>query len=231
VKILIGCASLSNKLEAANQAFVQSKIPDGPAGSSEVQNIALSHHGIALAAMHAIWRYPWAKHAEPSTEDILRIVNNAGILDDPFMDADQDPRSLLIRLAYAQFPLQESSGALISRWLALLTEVTVQGDSFDASTEFEELTGLSIKEFIAIGFAFLTQAWSLALFTIESIQNTKISPLSLSATPEKVALFLKLTSINFATFRDLCNSEVKQYGDLGPYNFNPPNSESDNGAA
>ena len=219
--LLRACAVVSSRLDKEGESHRQWSIEVPGAKRSPPQNIVVTHHGIAAVAMRAMWFHPWSGGKQPSDADVIRLLNNSNNLEDPLMESDSDPHMLLVRLAYAQFPYQEAFGALIPRWLNLLLASPPPGQALDIDQEMRAAVGLSVKEFMAIGFAFLTAGWSHAAFNEQSVIETPVEPLKLVTTPDKVAAFLRATSTTFYRFREECNKEVKENGDLGAYQFNP----------
>lgn len=193
------------------------------------QNVHITQHKLALLAMIVLQNHPWSHPRKPSPEEFTVLANNVSSIESPIEKAElvrkvpkkEELVSILVRLAYQQFPFQEDGYHALPRHLLLYLDTHVPSPPIDPDLTLLNKTGLSIKDFITIGIAFYATALEYSAFDRKLVENTPISTLQPYVKPEKVTAFLSMAAADFATFRNLCLQEVQQFPNAGLYRFNP----------
>lgn len=125
----------------------------------------------------------------------------------------------LLPLVSDQLPFQEPFKNQAARFYALIEMIPnrMSGLTYSPSKRFMDITGLSISEFMTIGFAFIIK-------TIESNGIIRLDKNLIddceTITEEKVNLFLKQTKADYKQFRDISECQSKE-SKLERYAFNP----------
>ena len=125
--ILELCHRLSVKLLRERKTIIEGKWPTKMGGFIQQKYFHITHHKIALLAMITLQNYKYAHGKTPSDREFVVLVNNVTTIHNPVDDKKpSDPRealfSMMVRLAYQQFPFQEGVVGL-----RLGQQVTVQG--------------------------------------------------------------------------------------------------------
>ena len=140
------CGHASGELEQSGQIMRQVTLNG--------QNVIVTHYAFAELAMWAIRNHLQAGHRQPSPDDVIRLANNIYSIQDPFLGT----KGGIIRTLYAQAPYQQKLEYLIPRHIILYLETNPPQSSFDPDGSFRRATGLTVKEFMCIGFAFYSVA-------------------------------------------------------------------------
>lgn len=207
------CAHASRKLEESGQIMQQ--------GTLNGQNVIVTHHALAELTMWAIRNYPEAGDRQPSTDDIIRLANNIYSIQDPFLGTKAGGIMTLVRTFYEQAPYQEQLQYLIPRHIMLYLESNPLRSSFDPDSALRRATGLTVKEFMWIGFAFFAAALAYHSFERGFVENTQVKSVKPYVGSEKVDAFLAAAGADFETFRNLRLGEERDAPGFGRYTFNP----------
>jgi hypothetical protein len=133
-------------------------------------------------------------------------------------------QSIMIRMDYEQIALQRLSPiAEIARTLILYQQLpaTAHSSKYDPAREFLSLSGLSIIEFVATGFAAFTRAQQPAS---PSFVSGNLTPARVSAgllAPENVAKFLSRAAADYSAIRENVDAEESNIPGYEKYALNP----------
>ena len=224
--ILELCHRLSLKLLKERKTIIEGIWPSKIGSFIHHKAFHITHHKIALLAMITLQNHKYAHGKTPSNREFIALVNNVSTIHNPIDDRKPtDPRetifSIMVRLAYQQFPFQESIFNVLPRHLLLYLYSKVQSPSIKLDNEAFRQFGLHIQEYMTIGFAFYGASLEHSVFPRSFIENTSAESMKKYLTSEKVEKFLCRTSADFNTFRDMCMQEIENYPDGGTYRFNP----------
>ncbi len=141
-------------------------------------------------------------------------------------DSESEPfaaDSFFIRTGYQQFTFQAEKRHLVPRALYLFKEINEElgTDKFDIPKTFVDMYGLTIEDFIYIGFAISAYLRKTAFFNPDEIINAKVPKLANYLTKEKVGRFLNIVTINYADFRKLTEIDQSNVHGLEHFEFNP----------
>jgi hypothetical protein len=225
-RILELCNRLSVKLTKERKSLIAGRWPQRIGSFIQQKAFHITHHKIALLAMISLQNYKYAHYSNLSNKQFIALVNNVSTIHNPINDKKpSDPReaifSIMVRLAYQQFPFQENVHNALSRHLLLYLYSKVKSPPIEPDTKACEHFGLHIKEYMTIGFAFYVASLEHSVFRHSFIENTPIQSIRKYLTPEKVERFLSRTAADFNTFRNLCMQEINDYPAAGTYRFNP----------
>jgi len=207
------CGNACRELDKSGQMLRQ--------GTLNGQNVIVTQHTFAELAMCAIRNHTKAGSRKPSPADVIRLANNVYSIQDPFLGTKAGGIMTLVRIAYEQFPYQEKLQYLIPRHIILYLESNPPQLSLDFDSAFHRMTGLTVKEFMMIGFIFYSAALAFHSFERGFIENTQVTSLRPYVSPEKVDAFLAIAGADFQTFRNLRLEEEKVAPGLGRFTFNP----------
>jgi hypothetical protein len=157
--------------------------------------------GLAFIAKTALLRSTDNRQRELTEEEFSQLVRMHANLEDAFTSPNNtDLEGFLIRTAWEQFPYQDLKNAMIPRTLMLLKDAdeALSHTPIDLGTVWTGITGLSLEEFLAIGFAYLAGVTNYTRihrhFAARGIFEGKISV-------DQCEAFLKLTSTTYEDFR------------------------------
>jgi hypothetical protein len=150
-EVVLKCMATSRFLDDSNKTLHQQAFADSVSGFSITRYAQVTHHGLAAVVKTAIRDYRWAGSKPLSIKDVMALASNWNNVEDPYLGSGL---MTLIRVAYEQFPYQEQLGHLIPRYQRILTETKPPNPSLDVPAAFLSKSGLSIEEFMKIGFAF-----------------------------------------------------------------------------
>ena len=216
--VLATCNLISARLHATNKGFIQEPLPE----SGRVMNITL--YAVALLAKIVARNYRYAGCVKPKSIDVLRLVNNCTTIDAPL---DKRPMGTewmvqtMVRLTSQQFAFQEELFHLIPRHLLLFGKDHVQNHDFDIEALARTVWGLSIEDYITIGFAFYAVSLEFPVFDDTHFQQSDADSIRQCCVPENLRAFLARAGATLATFRQFCFAEEKENPGLGAFGFNP----------
>lgn len=218
--ILELCHRLSLKLLRENKNIIGGTWPYGRGGVFHI-----TQHKIALLAMITLQNHKYAHGRKPSNKEFIALVNNVSTIDNPTDKAKpSDPEeailSIMVPIAYQQFPFQEDSHNVIPRHLLMYLSSKVQPPALKIDNEAYKNFGLHIHEYLTIGIAFYGASLAHSAFPRSFIENTTVESMKKYLTPEKIDKFLARTSADFNTFRKMCMQEIHDYPNSGTYRFN-----------
>jgi hypothetical protein len=224
--ILELCHRLSIKLLREKKTIIGGTWPSKIGGFIQPKYFHITHHKIALLAMITLQNHKYAHGKTPSNREFIALVNNVSTIRNPVDDIKpSDPKealfSIMIRLAYQQFPFQEGIYNVLPRHLLLYLYSKVQSPAIKLDNEACRQFGLHIQEYMTIGLAFYAASLEHTVFPRSFIENTPVEGMKKYLTPEKIEKFLSRTSADFNTFRDMCMQEIENYPYGGTYRFNP----------
>lgn len=224
--ILERCHRLSVKLIGEKKTIIEGKWPSKIGVFVRHKAFHITHHKIALLAMITLQNHKYSHGKTPNDREFIALVNNVSTIHNPVDDKNPpDPRekifSMMVRLAYQQFPFQEGNHNVLPRHLLMYLYSKVQSPALNIDSESYQNFGLHIQEYMTIGFAFYATSLKHTIFPRSFIENTPIESMKKYLTPEKVEKFLSRTSADFNTFRDMCMQEIENYPEGGTYRFNP----------
>ena len=211
--LVLMCGNACRELDKSGQTLRQGTLND--------QNVIVTQHAFAELAMWAIRNHPKAGGRKPLPTDVIRLANNMYSIQDPFLGTEAGGIMTLVRIAYEQFTYQEGLQYLMPRHIILYLESNPPQLSFDFDSTFQRLTGLTVKEFMMIGFIFYSAALAFHSFERGFVENTKVMSLMQYVSPEKMDAFLAIAGADFQTFRNLSLEEEKVAPGLGRFTFNP----------
>lgn len=189
------------------------------------QEVHVTQHKLALLAMIVLQNYKWSHSRRPSPKEFIALANNVSNIESPIeksrLSTKEDLVSMIIMLAYQQFPFQEEVIHVLPRHLLLYLDTNVISPAIDPDVTLLNRIGLSIKDFMTIGLAFYAASLEHSTFDRKFVENTRVPALQLRVKPEKVSAFLSVTAADFETFRNLCLKEAKQFPKAGLCRFNP----------
>jgi len=207
------CAAACRKLDEAHQAMRQVTLNG--------QNAIVTQHTFAELCMWAIRNHDSAGTRKPLPQDVVRMANNIYSIQDPFLGTNAGGIMTLVRTAYEQFPYQEQLQYLVPRHIMLYLESNPPQPSFDLDGEFRKVTGLSVKDFMMIGFIFYAAAIPFHSFERAFIENTQVTSVRPYVTPDKIDAFLAAVGADFRDFKNRRLEEEKTAPGLGRFTFNP----------
>ncbi|MBI3743752.1 MAG: hypothetical protein HY261_05620 [Chloroflexi bacterium] len=218
VRIVLKCAAISREMDKRQETLLSFDFASR-VGNYQIKKPGfVTHHGLAEVVRWAVRNHPYAGTSEPSAIETMRLANNTNNVEDPFLGMGL---LTLMRVAYEQFPYQEQYGFLIPRYLAILTETHPTAPVLQVESAFQTTTGMSIKEFMAVGFAFYAATSGPLVFGRSYLENTKVASLQPLLTAKNIDSFLKQATVDFRTFRELVMKEERDAPGLGRYTFNP----------
>lgn len=135
---------------------------------------------------------------------------------------DEGISNFLIRTSFEQFPFQLLNYRNeVARALVLFEQIadSAKGEGFNVSESFRKISGLTIREFLLIGFVY----WSKAGQPIVYPLKTDASSLKDLLAPEKQERFLSLISTDYLGFRD-CQAKQERKTGFERFQFNCLNS-------
>jgi hypothetical protein len=207
------CGYASRKLEQSGQVMRQATLNG--------QNVIVTHHALAELAMWAIRRHSECGDRQPSPDDFVRLANKIYSIEDPFLGTRAGGIMTLVRALYEQAPYQEEVRYLIPRHIILHLESKPPRSSFDLDSAFQRATGLTVKQFMMIGFAFYAAALAHHSFERGFVENTQVKSLKAYVGSGMVDAFLAAAGADFETFRNLRLEEERDAPGFGRYTFNP----------
>ncbi len=224
--ILELCHRLSIKLLREKKTIIEGTWPSKIGSFTQTKAFHITHHKIALLAMIALQNHKYAHGKTPSSKEFIALVNNVSTIHSPIDNKKPaDPReaifSIMVRLAYQQFPFQEGIFNVLPRHLLLYLYSKVRSPSLRLDSEADGQFGLHIMDYMTIGLAFYAASLEHAIFPRSFIENTPIESMKKYLTTEKVERFLARASADFDTFRSMCMQEIESFPDGGTYRFNP----------
>jgi len=224
--ILELCHRLSIKLLREKKTIIEGTWTSKTGGFIQPKHFHLTQHKIALLAMITLQNYKYAHGKTPGNREFIALVNNVSTIHNPVDDIQpSDPKealfSIMVRLAYQQFPFQEGIHNVLPRHILLYLYSKVQSPAIKLDNEAFRQFGLHIQEYMTIGLAFYAASLKHTVFPRSFIENTLVEGMKKYLTPEKVEIFLSRTSADFNTFRDMCIQEIENYPKGGTYRFNP----------
>jgi len=224
--ILELCNRLSVRLLRERKTMIGGTWPSRIGGFVHHKVFHITHHKIALLAMIALQNYKYAHGKTPSDREFIALVNNVSTIHNPVDDIKpSDPKealfSLMIRLAYQQFPFQEGIHNVLPRHLLLYLYSKVKAPALELDSEAYKHFGLHIQEYLTIGLGFYAVSLEHSTFSRSFVEKTTVEGMKKYLTPEKVDRFLDRTSADYDTFRDMCMQEIENYPEGGTYRFNP----------
>jgi hypothetical protein len=147
------------------------------------------------------------------------ILNSIINIDESQIDEDNPLSS--VKMAADQIPSQEEFKYQLARFYALMEIIPpkVLDLNYSPSSKFKDLTGLSIGEFMAIGFQFICLASDTSILSIERVLRDGHAVFNRS----KVELFLKQTQADYSEFRNIAKSRAEETGvsEQERYAYNP----------
>lgn len=219
------CNRASMNLHKRGESIVTATWPSRIGSFLRYQNIHVTQHKLALLAMIVLQNYPWSHACQPSRKEFIALANNVSNIESPIekarLSAKEDLVSILVRLAYQQFPFQEEVYHALPRHLLLYLDTHVASPPIDPDAALLKKIGLSIKDFMTIGIAFYAASLEHSTFDRKFVENTPISSLQPYVKSEKVTAFLSVAAADFETFRNLCLREAQRFPKAGLYRFNP----------
>ena len=225
-RILELCNRLSVKLTKEGKTLIAGNWPSRIGSFIQQKAFHITHHKIALLAMITLQNHRYSHGKTPSNREFIALVNNVSTIHNPVDDKKpSDPKealfSIMVRLAYQQFPFQEGIHNVLPRHILLYLYSKVQSPAIKLDNEAFRQFGLHIQEYMIIGLAFYAASLEHTVFPRSFIENTLVEGMKKYLTPEKVEMFLSRTSADFNTFHDMCMQEIKYYPNGGTYRFNP----------
>lgn len=224
--ILELCNRLSAKLVRERKTMISGTWTSRIGGFAHDKVFHVTHHKIALLAMIALQNYRYAHGKTPSEKEFIALTNNVSTIHNPVdgikpSDPKESLFSIMIRLAYQQFPFQETIHNVLPRHLLLYLYSKVKQPVIALDREAYNAFGLSIQEYMTIGLLFYAMALQNSAFPRSFWENTPIASTKKYLTSEKVERFLARACTDFNTFRNLCMQEINDYPNGGTYRFNP----------
>lgn len=139
---------------------------------------------------------------------LFALIALCGYLDEAFLHQGQDKFALwsfLIRTGWLQFPAQSGIGHLLPRYYAMLR---VANDSlgdrrFDVPSAWEELSGLSLEDYVATGLVLWARAQRPGFFQIRDLQGPQLGDLQHLTTDERLDSVMSLAGADYEEFRTL----------------------------
>jgi hypothetical protein len=165
-------------------------------------------------------RYRGYRHA-------LYLVSNMkepGLTDNPAPKVEEG-YEFLVRMAYQQFRHQEGAEDAFFRTFLLYDKVwrDVPGD-FDLEKACQEVYGMPISTFLALGFCLFSLATSehsrCMVSAFENIDDERLAHIKQLGTPETLQRFWEKVGIDYWGFRELCSSMAVDAA-YAEYEFNP----------
>ncbi len=127
----------------------------------------------------------------------------------------------LVRLMADQDPLRKQFKDQLARFYALMEMLppTIPNLNYSPSSRFQEITNLSISDFMTIGFGFYIQAVKYGTVSIENLLIDGHEVFNRS----KVELFLSQTQADYSEFRKIAKSTAQTTGvpEQERYAYNP----------
>ena len=197
--ILIRCNAMANQVDRSPLGQVQ--VPVKTASRfAPVVNTAVSPWGLAFIARTSLLRSTDRRQRELTEEAFNQLIHMHGNLDEVLFQ-DEDVDSFLFRTAWEQFPLQEGYARLIPRTLMMLVDANEElGDPLDLKATWPKTSGLTLEQFIRVGFAYLA---GLSKFTSVSRHFAASGVFAGVVTEEECEAFLRMTSATYEEFRNL----------------------------
>lgn len=225
-EILERCNRMSVRLINAGETIISGNWPYRIGRFAKRQEFHITHHKLALLAMIALQNYKYSYGKTPTNRDFIALANNVTTIQNPIDNLQpKDPMekiySLMIKVAYQQFPFQEGTRNLLPRHLLIYLFSKTRKSLLDVDSAVSRNFGISIQEFLTLGFVFTAASLVHSAFSRSFIENTKIRAIKKTVVPGKIDMFLKRTAADYDTFRDMCTQEIKEYPRSGTYRFNP----------
>jgi len=157
--ILELCHRLSIKLLREKKTIIEGTWTSKTGGFIQPKHFHLTQHKIALLAMITLQNYKYAHGKTPGNREFIALVNNVSTIHNPVDDIQpSDPKealfSIMVRLAYQQFPFQEGIHNVLPRHILLYLYSKVQSPAIKLDNEAFRQFGLHIQEYMTIGLAF-----------------------------------------------------------------------------
>jgi len=225
-KILELCNRISVELINKRQTIISGNWPYISGRFSKKQVFVITHHKLALLAMIALQNHKYSHGKTPTDKDFIALANNVTSIQNPIgnlqpTDQIEQLYSLMILMTYQQFPFQEGMHNVLPRHLLIYLFSKTGKSSLDVDSAISRHFGISIQEFLTLGFACTSASLVHSAFSRSFIENTTIRAMKGTVVPEKIDMFLKRTAADYDTFRDMCMQEIKEYPRSGTYRFNP----------
>ena len=200
--VLIRCNAMANWADGipAGEAFVETRV----AGGGVLRTI-VAPSALAFVAKTSLLRSSDNRQRELTDREFSLLLAMQGELEDPFVKEDADLEGFLIRTAWEQFPLQEMKNRMIPRTLMLLRDANdaLGRTPIDIEAAWEKMTGLSLEQFLIIGFAYLTGVGKsnrvVRHYASRGIFEGKVAV-------EQCEAFLGLASATYEEFRELSSA-------------------------
>jgi len=224
--ILELCNRLSVRLLREGETMIGGTWPSRIGSFVHHKAFHITHHKIALLAMIALQNHKYAHGKTPSDREFVALVNNVSTIHNPVDDIKpSDPKealfSLMIRLAYQQFPFQEGIHNVLPRHLLLYLYSRVKAHAIELDSAAYNHFGLHIQEYLTIGLGFYGVSLGDSVFSRSFDEKTTIESMKKYMIPEKIDRFLDKISADFNMFREMCMQEIEDYPNGGTYRFNP----------
>lgn len=227
--VLLDINRLSRRIEDEPQGFLRIEIPQYVgrirAGS---KNIHVAQFELAFLAKMAILHSNDYRSGHITPTELLRLANNVlHIADISAQHTPQnldDVHSVLIRLAYEQFPLGHT-GFLLPRTLYLYDEANTLAKqrvmSIDPAAEFEKLLGMTVQQFAQVGACIFAWVQDNPLIHARNLTQTPEENLKPILTDAAVNRVLDILSLDYQGFREEARRHKATEPGLERYEFNP----------
>jgi hypothetical protein len=154
--------------------------------------------------------------------ELARLYNHAQAVDRTGFRDISDAELFLTRISEQQFRYQQWPYPQVARTLLLFSDLArdpKHARKFDIPTAFEDLTGLSVEQFVMIGVAIwgLVSAGGMRTFDAASLVEKNRHMFS----HDIMARFLARTAADYAGFRGNCSKHPPPRRALTFYAFNP----------
>jgi len=219
--ILQMCSHISTGLEKKGKTIETGIVRETFRNFTFRKQVTIAHHAIAIVAMTALRQYRWSNGKELNEWNMIRLINNVAHIDDPLVEHETNPLTLVIRLCHQQWPFQEGVYYFIPRHLLLYTFVNISSSTIDPKTIFVNKTGLTIEEFMILGTLMWAAASQHHTFDRKFLEDTPEKKLQPYVSSDKLTAFLSIAGADFETFRQLCLAEEHECPGAGSYQFNP----------
>lgn len=142
---------------------------------------------------------------EVTPAQLFELVGLYGLLEDPFMQDKSEGAAyrFLFRTSWEQFTFQESPKALIPRYYTMFRILNDQDTKrvLDIAESWKNLTGISIEDFITLGFGAWAMASAHSVFLTQAFQRSPVQAIAQRADTKTLEAFFKLTATDYAGFR------------------------------
>jgi len=169
------------------------------------ETLTFGPHTLAFIAKQAILEGSDLRSTPFAEPEFAELVSLHGNLDDGMSASSNlfDTYAFLYRTSWEQFTYQDSLFELIPRYYLLFERIN--GSSarrrVDIPREFERLFGISIEDFIVLGFSFWSLAEKHAIFFESALEAGQVESIAERARDGRAAKVLELIGASYEKFR------------------------------